>query len=383
MTQADSKLRGEWPSASQAAANKKCQGKHVAEVGIPEPPQSPDAESGTAIHSAAYGPNPIRELTEDEKETLAGIQLKEAMIVRAWAPTGFSSGVKEFREHRLWNRWIVDRILSIESVEYRCSGQADVIYIDPPRALICDYKTGRKQSEAESSNAQLRWLAALTAINAHELCGQPITEVTVALVQHWAASNPPCVYDCYALGRAIEEMEHDVEAWYQPDAKRTPNPVSCEYCRAKATCPEFAAQVYIDWRDAEPTVSNQIWTAIARMDGQRLGLFLSLGRLAVDCADGEIRKRLAAAPGSVDGWQLSPGRTTETITNPNEVYNRFLELGGTSEQFMPCVKIVKTALKDSMRTLTNDKGKALEHTLKMLLDGCTESKTGNPVLERE
>jgi len=69
-------------------------------------------------------------------------------------------------------------------------------------------------------------------------------------------------------------------------------------------------------------------------------------------------------------------KTTETV------YLRFIEGGGTYEDIMPAITLNKTKLKDAVKTATGAKGKELDAKLSALLDGCTESKAGQPTLTK-
>jgi hypothetical protein len=55
---------------------------------------------------------------------------------------------------------------------------------------------------------------------------------------------------------------------------------------------------------------------------------------------------------------------------------------GTYEQLSTAITINKTKLKDAVKIATQTKGRELEAKLAALLDGCTESKTGQPTLTR-
>jgi hypothetical protein len=58
-----------------------------------------------------------------------------------------------------------------------------------------------------------------------------------------------------------------------------------------------------------------------------------------------------------------------------------LELG-TYEQLSSAITLNKTKLKDALKVATGTKGRDLESKLAALLDGCTESKTGQPTLTK-
>lgn len=359
--------RGDWPSASAGEANKRCRKRHLAQIGIPEPEQDPDAESGSAIH-AAWAGKPYRELTPDEQESLEALKSRETEILAAWLgeprPT---ADLIIHREIRLWDTWGY----------FKCSGQADVLYIWGNSALVIDGKRGRAKVTPEPQNIQLRWLAALVPLNYPQ-----VDEVTVALAQHWSPKSPPCIYDKYALCIAVSEMEEDVEACYSPDAEYNPGSPQCDYCKAKVNCPAFAKASLPVPFSAPPPTAKDIQEAIALLPGDRLGAFLALVRMANEVADGETRKRLAAGQ-KVDGWKMSPGRVRETVNNPQEVFNRFVLMGGKTEQFLTAVSIAKGKLKDAVRGVTQHKGKQLESEIESMLDGCVESKQSAMILERE
>jgi len=369
MTTTNTQDRGQWPSASAAEANALCPGRHLAQIGLPEGERErdPDAESGSAIH-AAWADKPYRDLTPDEAETLQSLEERENAIYAQWQ--GFCR-VVPFRERRLWHKW------AWEGHEFGCSGQVDRLHLLGERALIIDGKRGRKAVTPEPNNLQLRWLAALVALNYSE-----VNEVTVALAQHWSPKSPPCVYDYAALGKSAVDMERQVEACYAPDARRVAGPAQCEYCRAKGTCPEFAASgLPVVFSTPPPTV-EVVRETIAALPGPRLGVFLSLVRMAEEVADKEVRKRLSDGV-EVDGWHLAPGRERETITDPQELFNRFVLAGGKTEQFLTAVTVAKGKFKEAVRGATGAKGKRLDERLEGMLAGITESKTGNAVLERE
>lgn len=374
MTGISTQDRGQWPSASAAEANSLCPGRHLAQLGLPEGERDKDAERGQAIH-AAWAGNEYRQLTPDETQTLFHLEDREMAIFNQWigqcggSPIG-GQKPEILVEKRLWHKW------ASNGQEFRCSGQADRLYLYKHKALIIDGKTGRKAVTPEPSNLQLRWLAALVAVY------YPIIdEVTVALAQHWSPKSPPCVYDLAALAKSLVDMEWQVEACYSLNAKRIPGPVQCEYCRAKGTCPEFAASGLPVAFSKPPPPAELVKEAIAALPGHRLGAFLSMVRMAEGVADSEVRKRLGAGE-AVDGWQLLPGRTREFITDPQELFNRFVLEGGTTEQFLPTVAVGKGKFKEAVATVTGMKGKRLEQKLETMLAGVTETKTGAAVLEK-
>jgi len=87
----------------------------------------------------------------------------------------------------------------------------------------------------------------------------------------------------------------------------------------------------------------------------------------------EIKALLLEKPDSVPGYGLKLGRTIETITDPQQVWQRFnRQLGGSLESFLTCIKVGKTKLKEELRALTRHRGTVLEADLEALLAGCVE-----------
>jgi hypothetical protein len=85
-------------------------------------------------------------------------------------------------------------------------------------------------------------------------------------------------------------------------------------------------------------------------------------------------KRLLEAGQTIPGWKLKPGSVRETITQPETVFARFLDAGGTQAQFVQAITVAKTKFKDAVKAATGRKGKELDAVVETILDGCTESK---------
>lgn len=93
----------------------------------------------------------------------------------------------------------------------------------------------------------------------------------------------------------------------------------------------------------------------------------------------EARHRIENGEG-IAGWEMKAGNTREIITNPNEVFSRFTNLGGTEGQFMTSVTIAKGKLSDALKDATGAKGKELKDQMERLLVGCVEEKQNAPSL---
>lgn len=360
--------RGQWTSASAAQADQLCAGRHRAQLDIPEPPPTEDAESGTRIHAwlegggTAFGDGA---LTDEELEVADKcIQIAGEVVSKLFGDID-GSKIQTHREERLW--------LEFDGLKH--SGKPDVVHIYGQEAICIDWKTGRNEAPESPRNLQLRDLAVLVAVN------YGVRKVHVAIIQPWVTMTPEvCTYELEDLLAAKAALIERVKASNAPDAKRVPGEEQCKYCRAKGVCKEFMDASL----PVQPTTTAvaSIPDAIQDLDSLRLGQFLSLVRLAEETATSEVRRRLNEGIG-VDGWTLKPGRETEKIVDAQTVFARALKAGVTQETFVKsCVSVTKGKLKDALKAATGSKGKALDAELDAMLAGATETKTSEPILTK-
>lgn len=357
--------RGGWTSASNAAADEACNGRHALSKGIPDE-TTKDSDRGDRIHLWLTG-NEVA-LNDEEMDIAESIESISKGRLEAWQQS--HPKIKEVLiEHRLWHE--------VDGLKH--SGKADVIYIsEDGAALVHDYKTGRMEVEEPPTNKQLRDLAVLVAVN------KGVHDITVDIIHPFSRFNhPPCRYERNDIAVALVDMEERIKACNAPNAPRNPGPEQCNFCRAKGVCPEFAfSQLPANWTTTElPLSPSQITAGIRQLSDQRLGRFLSLTRMAAEVAEREVRERLGLLPNCVPGWTMRPGRTTETITNPQGVFTKAFAKGVTTERFMEAVKVSKTGLKSALKEATGLKGKALDSALDEVLEGNVEEKQSNPVLQ--
>ena len=354
--------RGDLPSASNAARYAACPGSHRACIGLPDT-TSEDASRGDRIHAWLEGmsngtiPPPLAD--PEEQDVAERCLWQSGELIRQHIGTPRDGIV----ETRLWDRF------------RRWSGKADLVVIDTEgRALVIDYKTGRGDVETAEGNLQLRALAVLVA----ELPETWIESVTVAIVQPLAGPPSVCRYDLAALQRAGDEIEDIMAKANANGQPRNPGPW-CQYCRAAGTdrCQESKANL-VSLAGVKTTLAP-----VADI-GQLLD--------AADAAEEAIAnirsqaKAVLQAGGVVPGWELRPGRVTETITDPELVAGRFSMLHNDQEEarkaFLRTVSIAKGKLKDEVSKATGDKGKALDVRMATLLERATETKFASPSLAR-
>ena len=358
------------PSASALGRLAACPGSLAAEQAAPaEETSSPEADSGTAIHAVLAGETPARPLTEEETRIAEACdRLLQETACGTYGPLEHADTL--VREERLWLR-APDKTPLL-------SGKPDLVAIYGMRALIVDFKTGRAEVTNAASNLQLRALVTLVAAN------HIIREATVVIIQPFSETGTTAArYEDDDIAAAREHVLQILSDAANPWAPRVPSPEACKYCRAKALCPE-ARELAVTPPIPVPDYIQATELAAALTDA-KLGAFLDHAAFAervIDACRDEAKRRITAGQ-AVPGWALKPGRASETITDPQTVYDRFTFLGGNGEQFLECVTVGKTKLKDMVRALTTARGKALDAHLEAMLAGCTETKTSAPILTRD
>lgn len=358
------------PSASAASRYAACLGSYDLERQVAEVESTTDAAIGNRIH-AALALEPVGNLTTDEAWIIDRCREQELELVKA---TFGEIEANCFREKRLWS---LDK-----DGNKLWSGKPDVIYTVNDGGmlygLIIDYKSGRGAVDNAAENLQLRCLVALL----DESWGFTMDKVTVAIIQPLAGPPSVAVYESSDIHSAILEsngLMKDVQKVGQP---RTPSEAACKYCKGKPYCSE-ARELAV----APPLSNVPVGTtpdAIAStLTNQTLAAFLDRAAQAeavIEACRSEARRRLAEGD-AIDGWTLKDGSVRESITDSEKVASRFLELG-TYEQLSPAITLNKTKLKEAIKTATGFKGQQLTSKLDALLDGCTESKAGQPTLTR-
>ncbi len=360
-----------WTSASNADADARCPGRHLAQRGIESTPGA-DAEFGRVIH-AALAKHDDDDLTPEQGRIFEACQEIERKMLEQFFGADFKL-VKQYREQRLWATFLGPDI-GPDFGSLRHSGQPDVVYRYGLRGLIVEYKTLPGDVPTSTVNLQLRDQVCLAADN------YVLTEVGVVVVQPLVTQTPELtVYDKDAIARSTEDMRRRVIA-SSADSGRRAGPVQCKYCKAKDACLEYAA-----WAATLLPASVITGLPIARWGPDQCAQFCA-GRAAaqkwLDECEAEVKRRLEANPDAVTGWCLKPGAVREEVVNPSALHARFLESGGTTEQFMEAVKIGKGDLEKQVRVATALKGKALKCKLTALLDGITRAKQCAPSLARK
>lgn len=349
-----------WTSASNAEADSLCHGRHLAQRDLPEV-ASDDAEHGRAIHAALAGEDVT--LTLEQRDIVDSCRAIEARLVAQFF--GQTKPVIR-REQRYWADMGI----------WRHSGQPDAVYAGSGRGLVVDYKSLLSDVSASPRNLQLRDLACLVR--------KPflLVEVGTVIIQPLATHSPEiCLYQEADLKRSTDEMFQRVIVSNTPSQSRTPGETQCKYCRARNQCLE-----YQQWAGALlPSLASATKKFMMDWTPAERGLVaeqLPIAEKLLEDIKSFLKDCLNKDPDSVDGYCLKNGATRETVNNPQVVFDRLAQLGGTLEQFMPCVTVAKGKLKEVVAGVTGAKGMALNKAMDALVAGCVETKQNAPSLAK-
>lgn len=289
-------------SASNAAADRACTGRHLAQRGCPEDSENRDARTGTLIHKVFAGEEE-NTLEGQEKKTLERAKVIEDAIVANWyADHGHGSpNIQKAakREIRQW-AYIDDKPVH--------SGQADAFWFTPKmdHAILEDLKSLWGDVADADKNEQLRDLAAMLWWN------YGVETVTAFINQPnvtWKIEDVVVVkYDKAALKRAHKEMIARVKASNKLDAPRVVGP-QCNFCRAAGTarCPESqeaiigAAQAF-DFEKATPVER-----------GDQINMLKSVEKIIEKTLKDAKESVANGLSGWATGWKVGEGKTLRSI----------------------------------------------------------------------
>lgn len=375
-TQTNDERRGA-TSASNAAADALCAGRHLAQKGLPEV-KGPDADFGRAIHAAlaVVDDNAAQNLKFEHREIFDACRAIEKKVIAQFfggepAPSP-SVAPHTWREQRYWCM-VPD---TDGKPRYEHSAKPDYVGRRGMRALILEYKTLAGDVPSSPTNLQLRDQVVLVAGNLL------VPEIGVAVIQPLVTHSPEiCLYDQETIKRAEAEMWIRVRASNDPKSRRSPGAVQCKFCLAKNICAEYQR-----WAGGMvPGMLNILEVPVASWTPEQRAIFCerrSIAQKWLDETQAQIEGLLLADVNAVPGWALEPGAIRETITDPQAVCDRFVQLGGSREDFLKTVSVAKQKLREQVFQTTGAKGKALEQAMATLLEGLVKQSQNKSSLKR-
>jgi hypothetical protein len=373
-------IRQGWTSASNAAADSLCPGRHLAQKGMPDI-KGPWSESGTAVHKA-LATGDASKLTLAEHDTYEACRKIAGKLVADYFGAAVTPTV--FVEQRLWTRFMVgDKDVARE---YAHSGQGDVVFRSGVKMLILDYKSLQGEVPESPRNMQLRDLAVMGWRTF-----APVSEAAVAIVQPLVTHSPElCAYTEVDLGRAETEMQRRIVASNDPRSQRIAGQTQCEHCLAKTKCDAYSrwagAMIPLQQEAEALVVQTAFQTAMAEWTPEQraqVAAVLAPAGKALELMKDFLKDGLSKDPEFVPGWELKPGNKLESITEPQICWERFTLVGGRMEAFLGAVKVGKTRLKEALAAATGKKGKLLDAAMSELLSGIVEVSQNAPSLKKK
>jgi CRISPR/Cas system-associated exonuclease Cas4 (RecB family) len=346
-------------SGSGMAGYAACAGKFQLEVTCPRDEGNIYTEIGNRIHLVLAGVNKLDTLPEEEQAIVTRC-LEQYGEILAQLPSEIGDLMESALENRLWynDTWsgAIDRI--------------DWFGDFRETALVVDWKTGRTPQGNASENLQLRAYAVLVKKNYPTL-----KRIFVAIVQPLAAPYTIAEYEEIDLKLADEQIQSIVDAAMAPDAKRTPSPDACKYCRAKSICPEAQGQV-----TALAEVKADI---IPALTDEQVADFLEKAAVVesfIEALRSESKKRLQEGH-EIAGYKLSAGRTSRSIEDLQGAHSKLVAVIG-EEAFLSACKVSVPTLEKSYAAAKSLKGKAAKESFEAEVADLLIQKQGEPVMTR-
>lgn len=163
-----------------------------------------------------------------------------------------------------------------------------------------------------------------------------------------------------------------------PDAPRYCSEAACRYCRARAVCHEAASMVEQASLIATDRDKWELFSPAEKVQAYHLAKTAKKWAAAVD-----YRFEQDVAAGLIPGFEMAPGRTSFTVTDPSGAFsalNAEFPDEVTAEAFAGCCKVGITELDrlvHAARKAADPKAttKASREWLRQLLAEYGESKT--------
>lgn len=364
------------PSASGLERLVLCPGSWQLEKGLPSP-DSEDSARGTRIHAAlAVGRDSEawKALDHDEAATAERCLRLASQAIEAWATP--APHVIDYSPPRYYLRRGIKPIFSGQPDLTAIEGNVPCKYpLASRRALILDYKTSWGEHTESAGNLQLMAYAVLL----HMDYG-PFASITVGIVQPLAGGPVQLTtYHLNTLQLAYNQIILAMNDAAKPDAPRRPGPKQCNFCRAKAICPEFGKQMEVTGNTQLAPTDSTLGQQILPED---LAAFYDKCSWVIRAAEKGKAWCQALVKDNPEKYathfaiEESTGR--ESIGDLETVHARMLSAGCSSADVLACMTARKAdgkggpGLKGVLARASGLKGKALSDALDGILAGCTK-----------
>ena len=362
-------------SASNAAADRACPGRHLAQRGAPREIESAEASTGTKIHAVFGGFEDESKLDAESLKTVRRAKDIESQILGEWITgLGQEQPATCHREERLF---------ATRGGHRRHSGQADAFWrtADGRHALLEDLKSLYGETPDVDVNEQVRDYAAMI----WKTYG---CETVTAFINQprvtWRVSDVKLVkYEREDLVRAYSEMMERVEVSNDIASPRIVGPVQCKYCRAAGTarCPESQTAI-VAIGQAKFDIDNS--SPDERADWlEKLMLIEKMVAKGIAQLKQGIRDN---GEGWAEGWGFGKAKRSREI-DPQNIPQIGASLSSHFDQFVPaqlasCCKLSVPKLEELHAQLSGMKGKQAFDHFEQLFGELIETKEQQQPIQR-
>lgn len=288
-------------SASNLHRRQLCPGSAAAEDGLPEESNDASAE-GTLLHHHDASPDLSRDsLTQKQRDILdrnAGLRERFLAVKRDELQLHDETPVV-FKEREFF---LCDEELI--PIEPAFPAHPDLIlwYRKAKTAFIFDSKFGRNPVQSADVNLQLRTYGVVF----NDEC--PCDRIYVAITQPWVAA-PDDFHAAQYCGADMPHFKKEllgiIADTRKPFAPRRASVEACQWCKAKASCPEAAKIIY------ELAVAKVNGIAIPQLE--KLWPEAKRARLVIDNMEERLKKIAKEHPDALQTLRLGGGGTTRRL----------------------------------------------------------------------
>ena len=276
--------------------------------------ETPDASRGTRLHEYFHSGKLLKELDGADRELMEQAHAQSSEFLSEFMQ---ARGIPDDEPFTL------EREIDLDG---DVPGHPDAVFSwrNGEEIVILDLKTGPVPQPDASENRQLAVYAALIWNRLHfKACG-------VAIIQPGAMGKriTKAIYDRLAMPGVIDAIRAIKAATELPDAPLKAGEFQCQYCKAKAVCPSFAAK-FAAIQEMKPlaveTLPND--ELIDRFE------ILKLVRKLEDDYTDEMLRRIQED--RLPGWALKNNGETRLVTDPIGLYRSMKERYAGNEMFTP------------------------------------------------
>lgn len=334
------------PSASGFDAEFRCPGKRALCKRLPPEEDTAVAARGVRIHEALKN-NDLSGLSTTEGNTASRIMYGESEIVHEY---GFEGAHITFEE-RVWD--------TDDALNHTWSARVDRYDWQPEqrRLLVLDDKSGWALPPPIHVNWQVRSEAALLA-EIHDA-----QEVVVGLIHPHHADSlwEAKVYSRKQSDTLLATTRELVKAIQLPNQRRVVGGIQCQWCVAKALCPEYKAhEAALDTAIAKH-IEDQGFSFLIEQTKAERGVFVSSLKERARNIDTILEQYvvLAMRDGeAIDGWTLRR-KLDRRIRNDEEAMTLVRQAYG-DEVVADAIRFSLTAFEERLAKKLGGKRKAKE-----------------------